>query len=303
MTAARVIVIGSINLDVLAHAPRLPRAGETVTGSSVAFLPGGKGANQAVAAARSGASVMMVGAVGSDSSAGTLLDFLKHEKLNTNLIKTASGPSGTALITVNGDGENTITIIPGANQQVDAATVDRLTFTASDIVLLQNEIPPATVRQAIEKAHRAGAATIYNPAPFRRVPDELLNQLSYLIVNEIEFAQLLETPYLNATERESNLKDYQKAKNIIVTLGSAGLIARLDNSIIRLKGHNVKAVDATGAGDCFCGAFAAALAEGQTPPTALAFANAAAALSVQHHGAGPSMPTQAEITHYLRQTS
>lgn len=300
---SRIIVIGSINMDITATADRLPRPGETVTGAKVAFVPGGKGANQAVAAARAGAPALMVGAIGDDDSARTLQTFLEADRIDIAHVKPAAGHSGTALVTVDARGENIITFIPGANASVDEDQIKHLDFQPDDVVLLQNEIPDTTVRAAIAAAHAAGAVVIHNPAPFRPIPDDLLASIDYLMVNELEFVQFAPLPNDLVTPELLELKlntTVSAPKNVVITLGRDGLVARLDKKIYRVRGYQVTVVDSTGAGDCFCGSFAAALAMGKSAADALDFANAAAALSVQTPGAGPSMPHRADIEKFQK---
>ncbi len=298
----RVFVIGSINLDVFVTTERLPRFGETVSGFSIKFLPGGKGANQAVAAARAGATVHLIGAIGSDTSTHTLRDFLEAESVNIDGVITVPGPSGAALVTVDATGENAITVVAGANDSVSTELVGRAPIKPSDIVVLQNEIPRPVIHHALERAHSRGAVTIYNPAPYKPIPPEFLPLIDYLILNETEFADFSGTPANLMTpalyEEELN-HGLGQPTNIIVTLGKHGLVARVNGSTAQVLGHTVKSVDTTGAGDCFTGAFAAALAENQTATAALFFANAAAALSVQVLGAGPAMPYRTEVEKFL----
>ena len=301
---SRVIVIGSINMDVLATAERLPKPSETVMGSSVKFMPGGKGANQAVAASRAGSQVRMVGAVGSDESASALRTFLRADDIDVSLVKNVQGPSGTSLITVDAHGENIITFVAGANYTVDVDTIKSLKFAKGDVLLLQNEVPKSTIHAAARTARAASATVLYNPAPFKPLSPELLGNIDYLIVNEVEFVefahpeQALMTPEYFEQELKSGLP---QPKNIVITVGADGLIARINNQTSRLLGYKVKAIDTTGAGDCFCGAFGAALARGSDANMALQFANAAAALSVTRLGGGPSMPHQDEIEQFIKE--
>jgi ribokinase len=289
-------------MDIIAKTERLPKPGETVVGTQLDRLPGGKGANQAIGAARAGANTHMVGALGDDESAGTLKNFLDADGIDTSLLKHATGPSGTALVTVDSRGEVLVTVVFGANSSVDPAQVNQFKFEAGDILLIQHEIPVSSNHAAIMAARAAGGTVVYNPAPFKAIDPSLLRQIDYLIVNEHEFvgfAQLrhdFTTPEHFAHDLEKGLTE---PKNIIITLGADGVLARLEGKIVRLPGHHVKAVDSTGAGDCFCGAFGAALAEDSSPAAALKFANAAAAISVTRPGAGPAMPHRDEIEAFL----
>jgi ribokinase len=299
---SRVVVIGSINMDIIAKAEHLPVPSETVIGYALNFLPGGKGANQAVAASRTGAVTHMVGALGNDDSAQTLLSFLSADDIQTDLVKRTTGSSGTALITVDPEGENLITMIPGANDAVDAAAIAGAKLGQGDVVLLDNEIPSPTVELAIAAAHTAGATVVLNPSPFKPLPPELLSQIDYFMVNEVEFVAFghlprdLMTPERFTDELKNGLPE---PKNIIITLGADGLVARLQGEIQRIPAYKVKAVDSTGAGDCFCGAFGASLAGGTPPLEALKFANAAAAISVTTPGAAPSMPHRDVVEKFI----
>lgn len=301
---SRVVVIGSINMDIIAKAERLPKAGETVIGSRLDFWPGGKGANQAVGASRAGAETHMLGALGDDESAVTLKSFLDTNGIDSTLLKHSDGPSGTALVTVDAHGEVLVTVVMGANQAVDTAQVNQFNFETGDILLIQHEIPDTSNHAAIMAAHAAGATVILNPAPFKPIAADVLSSVDYLIVNEHEFVGFGQLSHDIMTPEEF-FKDLEKGlpepKNIIITLGADGLLARLEGEILRIPGHQVKAVDSTGAGDCFCGAFGAALAEGSSPADALKFANAAAAISVTRPGAGPSMPKRDEIETFLKE--
>jgi len=295
----RVVVVGSINVDVVARSSRIPRPGETVLGESITLLPGGKGANQAVAAHRLETSVVLSGAVGNDQFSAVSLDFFRSEGINLEHISTADGATGTALIVVDDRGENSIVIVPGANQQLWADGSQDLGLDGTDVTLLQNEVPEVINIAALEQAQTAGARCILNLAPYRDTSNDLLSQIDYLIVNETEFAELLQMdPNDMLEDRVSGLlaEGAGPTNNIVVTLGEVGLVARLSGgSVSRIAAYKVPVIDTTGAGDCFCGAFAAALVRGSEPEAALAFANCAAAISVQRVGAGPSMPTRAEV--------
>jgi ribokinase len=298
INVGRVIVVGSINMDVVARSERIPRPGETVAGATVDLIPGGKGANQAVAARRAGAETVLVGALGRDSFADDLAAFLSGERLSTAAIARVDGPSGTAVIVVDQAGENSIVAIPGANDRVDRRLFEAVEFSRDDVLLLQNEVPEQTNADAVDSARAGGAMTVLSLAPYRSTGDHTLRALSFLVVNESEFANLVDEAdhTLSATRVKALLEaGAGVTANIVVTLGPEGLCARVDGAVVSLPGHNVVARDTTGAGDCFCGAFGAALAGGAAPREALRFANAAAALSVQRLGAGPAMPYLADI--------
>lgn len=296
----QVVVVGSINMDVVAQTERLPRPGETLVGHALNTIPGGKGANQAVAARRLGSDVRMIGALGSDQFASALRAFLSSETVDIEGVETVAGSSGTALIIVERSGENSIVIVPGANDHLAPNVIGQVSLAHGDVVLLQNEVPERANQEAIRKATEVRATRILNLAPYRQTDIEMLNALDYLVVNETEFALLLDEQGINVTA--SSMSPARVAGllaeaagpdvDIVVTLGADGLQARLSGSVITVPGLPVQVVDTTGAGDCFCGAFGAALASGSDPEKALRLANAAAALSVTTLGAGPSMPTR-----------
>lgn len=294
----RVVVIGSANMDVVATVVRIPRPGETVSGRGSSITPGGKGANQAVAARRLGAVTTIVGAIGSDAFGSGLREFLADEGLDTSLLVEVGRPTGAALIVVDDRGENSIVVVPGANDLVTPEAVDRVGLGDRDVVLLQNEIPPAVNEAAVAAAKRAGATAVLNLAPYRETEPAILRDLDYLVVNETEFALLVGAgpePMPAGRVGELLAAGAGATANVIVTCAAEGLWARIDGRVVRVGGHRVDAVDSTGAGDCFCGGFGAGLARGSSPTEALDFANAAAAISVQRPGAAPAMPRAAAV--------
>jgi ribokinase len=269
---SEVVVVGSANMDVIAVAPRHPVVGETVLGTALRFAPGGKGANQAVAAARFGARTRMVGRVGRDAFGDSLVAFLDGEGIG-GLIRDADQPTGTALIVVDEQGENTIVVVPGANGAMTVADLGRLD---GDVLVAQFEIPLAVVEAALRATR---ATTVLNPAPALVCPQSLLEAADIVVVNETEAAAL------------AGRLPARKDQVVVTTLGAAG--ARV--GAMTVPGRAVAVVDTTGAGDCFVGALAAALAGGESIEGAVRVANVAASLSVQRFGAGPSMPTRAEV--------
>lgn len=303
--SGRVIVAGSLNMDLVAEAPSLPRAGETVMGSAFHTLPGGKGLNQAVAAARLGAVVSMIGCVGLDAFGTRLLDVIREEAIDASGVRQRGGaPTGIAQIVVS-QGENCIVVVPGANMTLNDADVASISIAEGDVVVAQLETPVAVTERLFARARERDATTILNAAPAARVPDSLLALTDLLVVNETELATLS-----GASLREdSALAEIvaaaralrRSAMTVIVTLGRRGaVVLEGDAPPQAIAGHVVEAIDSTGAGDCFVGAYAAALASGR-PGSPLAFANAAAALAVTKRGAAPSMPRLAEVEALLRQ--
>ena len=350
MSGPRVIVLGSINMDVVATTPRHPDLGETVLGSDLRFIPGGKGANQAVAAARLGATTEMVGRVGADDLGQTLIGFLSGEGVTVDRVLPSPGtPTGTALIVVGAGGDNTIVVVPGANATVTVGDVEAVDLRAGDVLVVQYEIPLPVVHAALAWAHSCHARTIVNPAPARPTPDGLLALADVVVVNESELAFLaganaaptavgpiapaatvdpllcramtrqsdgltpedeeagIEWPLPRVMTRGSghSMPDgtVEAARRlrrrpdqvVVATLGAAGAVAVSGDGVTRVAGRPVDAVDSTGAGDCFVGALATALAAGDDLAAALRFANLAASISVQRVGAGTGMPTRAEV--------
>jgi ribokinase len=297
---SRVYVFGSINMDVVAFADRRPKSGETVMGSELRLLPGGKGANQAVAAARAGADTALAGRLGDDAFGAQLLTFLAAEGVDLALTRQlADETSGVALIVVS-DHDNAIVVVPGANARLDDEAVSAAPIAAGDVVVAQLETPQTTTIAAFEKAAGAGATTILNPAPLAPIEDRLLELLDVVVVNESELAALVgERPGQAITtqwalEHAGRLRE-RGARTVLVTIGAAGLVVCDEVSTSHIPGHEVRAVDTTGAGDCFVGNLAAALAGGAPLGAAAERANRAAALCVQAIGAAPSMPTSAMI--------
>jgi ribokinase len=295
-TAGQVIVVGSVNTDVTARVGVLPRPGETLAGSDLRLLPGGKGANQAVAAARAGASVRLIGAIGDDALARVPRDFLAAEGLDLSGLVTVDGPAGTALILVDARGENVIVIIPGANAAVRPGQADRLDLSPGDVVLLQNEIPEQVNLAAARRARARGATSVLNLAPYRDTAPALLEQIDVLVLNESEYEALTGAP----TATNGAVLTRPGPGDVVVTVGAAGVRARVDGSPVAIPAHTVPVLDTTGAGDCFCGALGAALAAGRDTDAALRFANAAAAVAVGRPGAAPAMPGRAEIEAQLQ---
>ena len=296
----RVFVAGSINMDVVATADRHPRIGETIAGQAVLYFPGGKGANQAVAAAKLGAATTLIGRLGRDAFGDELKAFLAAQAIDLSFVQqTSDTHTGTAIITV-ANADNTIVVIPGANAQVSAADVEAPMFAKDDIAVSQFEIPLPTITAFFKRARAAGATTILNPAPAVEFGRELLDLVDILILNESELGLLAKTE-LRETDDYARFVDAarllqtSKDKIICVTLGKRGVLALVNDQPEIIPGRAVTAVDTTGAGDCFVGAVAALLADGKPIRNALDYANAAASICVQRMGAAPSMPTAAEV--------
>jgi ribokinase len=295
-----VLVVGSSNTDMIIRVPRIPRPGETVLGGEFSMAAGGKGANQAVAAARAGGRVTFVARVGDDDFGARALAAFEAEGIDTRFVARApASPSGIALITVDDRGENSISVASGANALLSAADVDAASeaFAAADIVLVQLESPLATVEAAVRKAGEMGVPVVLNPAPARDLADELLRLVTVLTPNEHEAAALAGIPVADeagARRAAARLKA-RGAAGVVVTLGERGVFASSPGFEGFVPAFKVDPVDTTAAGDVFNGALAVALAEKLPLAEALRFAQAAAAISVTRPGAQPSAPTRAEI--------
>ncbi len=283
----KIAVIGSINMDLTAKAERHPGKGETVSGRELQYIPGGKGANQAVAAARLGGNVAMFGCVGEDAFADRLVENLRCNGVDASHISRISGESsGIAMITV-AEGDNSIVVIPGANEFVTPGYLEerKSAILEADIIVLQNEIPMESVEYAAAIGRETGKVVIYNPAPVVPLPQRILENISYIIPNEHEVSLLF--PGNNDLD---SLLEKQGGK-LIVTLGAEGAAAWADGHILRIPTRPARVVDTTGAGDTFNGAFAFGLASGYSVEEALRFANVAASLSTEKYGAQGGMPS------------
>lgn len=302
----RIVVLGSLNADLVQSVERLPRPGETISGGSLRIFPGGKGANQACAAGRMGARVMMVGQVGGDNLAPMLLDSLRSAGVNVQYVGVGGDSTGAASILVLPSGENTIVISPGANATLtpEIALPRLAALGPGSLLLCQCEVPIETVERALRRAKECGARTVLDPAPARPLEPALLAAVDFLTPNETEAAVLL-------NRAESALDSLDEAKEVavrllrlglgavVLKLGARGCVVAAEGSAQVVPGFIVKAVDTTAAGDTFNGAFACALAEGRDSLAAARFANAAAALSVTRHGAQTSIPSRAEVEEFL----
>ncbi|MET9376464.1 ribokinase [Streptomyces sp. NPDC003035] len=288
-----IVVLGSTNMDLVAFVPRAPARGETVTGREFRTIPGGKGANQAVAAARAGGDVSLIGAVGADDFGVRLRAALESAGVETDLLRTAEGPSGTAHIVVDDEGGNAIVVVPGANGTVTSLDHgDEALIATADALLLQLELPLSAVTAGATTARRLGVRTVLTPAPAKPLPPELLAATDLLVPNEHEAATLtgIADPHAAAAALLAHVPE------VVITLGAAGCLhAARGSAPFTLPAPRVRAVDTTAAGDTFVGALAVALGEGRPVREALAWASTAASLSVQHEGASSSMPYRSEI--------
>jgi ribokinase len=296
----RIVVVGSTNLDMVVKAARIPRPGETVLGGRFTTSPGGKGANQAVAAARLGADVTFVARVGSDPIGREAVEQFRREGIRTDyLIEDSAEAHGVALILVDEQGENAIAVAPGANARLSPEDVDRAepAFAACDGVLLQLEVPLAAVDRAVALAKKHGKRVMLNPAPYMAVPNALLSRVDVLTPNETEAEMLLGggEAGLGGIANTAGELLRKGVGCVIVTLGREGVFVVTPEGEYHLPGKHVKAVDTTAAGDAFSGALAVWLAEGLEFREAVRRAIAASALSVTRMGAQASLPTRAEL--------
>ena len=294
-----IVVVGSINMDLVVRAPRHPQPGETILGSDFQTFPGGKGANQAVAAARLGGQVKMVGRVGTDSFGDVLLANLEKDGVDTSYVQRTEGTaSGVALITVNEMGQNNIVVVPGSNGKLtpeDIRTAEAA-FVGAAAVLIQLEIPLNTVEEAAKMGKKHGARVILNPAPAQSLGTSLLETIDMLIPNESELFLL--TGMQSILVAASSLKSIG-LDCLIVTLGSEGVLVLDGEKADHILSHSVNVVDTTAAGDAFVGAFAVALSENLTTLQAATWGNAAGALSVTAAGAQPSLPTRESLEQFM----
>lgn len=285
-------VVGSINMDMTVKAERIPLKGETLKGEDLKYIPGGKGANQAVAMAKLGAEVEMFGCVGDDAAGTALVKNLQEMKVETKCIKTIPGvPTGLAMITV-GDNDNTIIVVAGTNDHVDISYVNEVkdSLLECEIVLLQHEIPQETIEYVVEICAKNGVKVVLNPGPARPVKQEILEKVTYLTPNEHE-AVILFGAELTFEEM---MKKYPE--KLVITQGSRGVSTCLKSGeVILVPARKADVVDTTGAGDTLNGAFTVAVTEGKDIADALAFANTAAGLSTEKFGAQGGMPTYAEV--------
>ncbi|MDH6182099.1 ribokinase [Microbacteriaceae bacterium SG_E_30_P1] len=293
MSTSNILVLGSANLDVVVRMPRLPSPGETVFGSTVTEVPGGKGLNQAVAAARAGGRVAFSGAVGDDPFGRVLERALVEEGIDTTALETTSTPTGTARISVDESGENSIVVVPGANADVAMDEHHEHVVGAADFLVMQLETPIETVRRAALVATRVGAFVVLTPAPVHELDDEFLSSVDLLVANEHEAAALAGG---SDPQESAQRLSARTGKAVIVTLGSAGcLLSSAGGDARRFPARPVAAVDTTAAGDTFVGALVAHLAGGGSMEEAIERGTAAASIAVTRPGATSSMPTREEI--------
>jgi ribokinase len=294
-----ILVVGSLNMDLVVRAPRFPEPGETLSGEDLALIPGGKGANQAVAAARLGASVAMLGRVGRDVFGQSLVENLALNRVDVSRVARDPAATGTAIIVVDAQGQNSIVLSPGANGQLTSGDVTGL--PDARILLLQFEVPPETVWAAARLARKKGLRVIVNPAPARVLEPDFLKSVDILVPNESELSLLTGRPVTDERSAEAAARELlaQGAGLVIVTRGEHGVLAVASDFRLSLPAFKVEVVDTTAAGDAFIGGLALALAKDKLLKDVLVYACACGALAVTKFGAQPSLPTQAEVDAFL----
>lgn len=299
---SRILVVGSINMDVSVRAPHIPVPGETILGSGLVESPGGKGANQAAAAGRLGGSVAMVGCVGADSYGEALRRGLQAAGVSTDTVTVRGDRSGVALIEVSDAGENSIVVVPGANALLTPADVEVALAAAprAKWMLLQLEIPLPAIEAAASLARARGIRVLLDPAPARPLPDTLLAAVDILLPNQGEAGVLagMKVRTLADAERAARLLLARGPRCVLLKLGGDGVLLADRERFVHIVGHSVQVVDTTAAGDCLAGALAVALDDGQPLEDAVRLANAAAALSTTRPGAQESMPSHAEVAQF-----
>ena len=309
-----ILVVGSLNADLVVRAPHFPQPGETISGQDLQVIPGGKGANQAVAAARLGSNVSMLGRVGKDNFGDFLLENLKSNRVDSKFVQRDDASTGTAIIVVDSNGQNSIVLSPGANGKVSPADVENASYLHHDLLLLQLEIPTPAVLSAAQRAKQNNVRIILNPAPAKPLPDELIALADFLIPNETELSLLtgVDVNDIHAAQEAARVLVQRGAKNVIVTLGSQGALVVSDKQVTHVDSYKVAVIDTTAAGDAFIGGFATKLVESsgllvnpqeQTSAlqTAVRYGCACGALATTKFGAQTSLPTRAEVEDFLRQ--
>jgi len=297
-----ILVVGSLNADLVVQVPRFPQPGETISGSDLQIIPGGKGANQAVAAARQGSSVSMLGRVGNDSFGPELIHNLKQNNVETSYVQIDPGSAtGTAIIAVDATGQNNIVLSPGGNGQVRPTDVANVSFSDYKLLLLQLEIPLEAVTSAAQRARESGLRVLLNPAPARSLPEELISLSDFILPNESELSLLTNQPVHDISSAEKAAKTLLAggAQNVIVTLGANGALIVNKDIKKHIPSFDVHVVDTTAAGDAFIGGFASALLSNKSLEEAVRYGCACGALATTKFGAQPSLPTREEVDRFI----
>ena len=301
----KIVVIGSSNVDLLMKMDHLPEKGETVTDAVFMQVYGGKGANQAVAAARAAGNVAFVNCVGEDAYTPQMVQNYKNDGIDTRFVfQEKEMASGHALIMIGSEGNNYLSVAPGANYQLTPAKIDEAmpVIDEAAIIVMQYEIPADTIKYIIDIANQKNIPVLWNFAPARAFDLSYIPKVDILVLNEVEAGFLAQMPVENQTDAEKAAAQLigQGVEKVIITLGSQGAFVLTKDEKVNVPAYRVDAVDTTAAGDTFCGAYAVANVEGKSPKEALRFASAAAAISVTRMGAQPSAPSRIEIDEFLK---
>jgi ribokinase len=297
-----ILVVGSLNADLVVKAPHFPQPGETISGGDLQIIPGGKGDNQAVAEARQGTSVAMVGRVGKDSFGPELINNLKQNNVDTAYVQIDPGSAtGTAIIIVDANGQNSIVLSPGGNGKVSPADLANVSFSDHKLLLLQLEIPIEAVLSATKRAKEGGLRVVLNPAPAYSLPDELIALPDFILPNETELSLLTNQPVSDVSSAEKAARRLLErgAQNVIVTLGANGALIVTDIQVLHVDTYEVDLVDTTAAGDAFIGGFASALLQNKSLEYAVSYGCACGALTTTKFGAQPSLPTREEVERFI----
>lgn len=301
---SKIIVVGSINMDIVVFVDEFPKIGETIFGKDLEYFPGGKGSNQAIACRRLGCDALMVGSVGIDNFGEKMLKIQKKEGIDTaGISKVKNIATGTAFITVSKNSNNSIIVMPGANLYWNKNFLDNINISKNDLVLAQFEIPNWVIKRSFQKAKNCGAKTILNPSPVKTCSKEIINLTDIVVVNEIELQKIsgVKINKKNAESIFTGAKGILKkgVKVVIVTLGDKGVYLFSKNIKKHLSARKVLSIDTTGAGDCFIGGLAAGLFKGYNLNKAIKFGNIVASISVTRKGAASSFPLLKEVEKYL----
>jgi ribokinase len=297
-----ILVVGSLNADLVVRASHFPQPGETISGGDLQIIPGGKGANQAVAASRQGISVVMVGRVGNDSFGPELINNLKRNNVDASYVQIdPQSATGTAIIVVDANGQNSIVLSPGGNGKVSPADVENVPFSDHKLLLLQLEIPIEAVIAAAQRAKENGLRVLLNPAPAYSLPDELIALPDFILPNETELSLLTDRPVndISSAEKAAKALLERGAQNVIVTLGANGALIVTGTQVLHVDTYKVNVVDTTAAGDAFSGGFASALLQNESLEDAVRYGCACGALATTKFGAQPSLPTREEVEKFI----
>lgn len=298
---SNILVVGSLNADLVVRTSHFPQPGETISGDDLQVIPGGKGANQAVAAARLGSNVSMLGRVGKDNFGDFLLDNLRSNNVDSRLIQQDDASTGTAIIVVDANGQNSIVLSAGANGKVSSSDVEHASFPDFNLLLLQLEIPTPTVLSAARRAKENNVSVILNPAPAKELPDELVSLVNFIIPNETELSLLTNQTVndISSIEKAARTLLERGAPKVIVTLGGNGALMVTKEFAQHVPPFKVDVVDTTAAGDAFIGGFATALLQNKMLEDAVRYGCACGALATTKFGAQPSLPTKEEVERFM----